>query len=111
MPCACDVCRVFAGKVRDFFMQPVTVRGFAADLATLVKSPAILVMIAGVHALWAAAWVAVVAVWVAAIAHVPSLVFAGLGIWALANARFFAAIFALLCAFAYTKWLWGFIPV
>ena len=101
----------FAGKIRDFFMQPVSVRGFAADLAFLVKSPAIFAMIAGVYALWAAAWIAMVAVYVAAIAHVPSLFFAGLGIWALANARFFSMGFAFMCAYAYTKWLWSFIPV
>ena len=93
MPYACHVCRMLTSKIHDFFMQPVTMRRFARDLTTIVKS------------------LAIFSVWVASIAHVPSLVFAGLGIWALVNARFFATIFALLCAFAYTKWLWSFIPI
>ena len=93
MPCACDVCRLFAGKIRDFFMQPVTVRGFAADLLVITKVLAIL------------------AFRIVFAAHLPSLAFVGMGIWALSNGRFFSMGFAFMCAYAWTKWLWSFIPV
>jgi hypothetical protein len=75
-----------------FLLRPVSVRSFARDLAVITKALATITLIA------------------AAAAHLPALLFAGLGIWALSNGRFFSVGFAFICAFTYTQWLWSFIP-
>jgi hypothetical protein len=97
---------MYASKIQDFFMQPVSVRSFALDMVFVLKALAIIAAIAGVYVLYAATWVAIVAAGLAVIAILPSLAFAGMGIWALSNGRFFSMGFALMCAIAWFNWLW-----
>lgn len=87
-------------KITNFFLQPVTLRDTAAELAAAIRALGIVL-----------ALVVMIAAGFATLAHLPSIVFAGLAVIALMNGRLFAMIFSLMLALAWFNWLWGITPV
>lgn len=87
-------------RITNFFLQPVTLRDTAAELAAVARA---LGIVLGVAIMGAAG--------LTTLAHLPSIVFVGLAVIALMNGRLFAMIFSLMLALAWFNWLWGITPV
>lgn len=87
-------------KITNFFLQPVTLRDTAAELTAIARALGIVLGLA-----------IMVAAGFATLAHLPSIMFAGLAVIALMNGRLFAMIVSLMLALAWFNWLWGITPV
>ncbi|MEW6612708.1 MAG: hypothetical protein AB1409_08205 [Pseudomonadota bacterium] len=92
-----------SNRVAAFFLQPITARGLAADVAVIARAALIL---AGWLAL-ALLGLAAAAAGLAVLTHLPTLLFAGLALWALMNGRLFSMIACLMLSLAWFNWLWG----
>lgn len=87
---------MLASKVQGFFVQPITLGTLARDGLALFSLCKLFL---------------VAAVAVLLLVHIPALAFAGMGLLALSNGRFFSTAIAFVCAYAWAKWLWGFLPL
>lgn len=108
---ACGVAMCYArlvlNRISSFFLRPITLRDTAAEVGAFAHVLGILAAWLGLALLGLAAAAAGVAV----LAHLPTVFFVGLALWALMNGRLFSMIFCFMLSIAWFNWLRGISPL